>query len=185
VSTADIYRSLPSYTRSVEMDSDSLAAVDIDGHGHSLDAIEILLETEIADWMDWCDEPIHWDITESWRRTIPTRDEYGFYCGAHHHQGHPGRGARAVTHLELVTPPRYWCLNHRDRLWSTGMPISRLIDGDLILADEVARAASEAEPRETVDAKSEYIYFCSECSSRISDRLHVARQEAAAKQGDL
>ena len=60
------YRAIPNYSLSYDLGSGAILAVDIKGHGHDIDTIELLLEAEIADQLER-EGATSWDITESWR----------------------------------------------------------------------------------------------------------------------
>lgn len=183
--TGTLHQSLPGYSLSYDLDNGVVLAVDVDGHGHDLETIETLLDLE--DPTGELHEPTGWEITEEWRRTVPLRGEH-LGDMAHHYQAGPGAGAKAVTHVALVVPTHHWCVNHRDRPSSVGIPAERVVDGAQILARESARADGEVDPRRTVDVRERpkvpspydtctgWVYPCKECSTSFFARERAATE---------
>lgn len=188
---SDVFQSLPSYTVSYDLDGGEVFAIDLAGHGHDLDVVELFLHTEGTSVVyDESDDatPRCWEVSEVWRRSIPMHDEEHEGSSAYHYQGYAQRGATPVTHIEYADPPRRWCINHIDRPGGVGVPASSVIDGEATVARELARAAKEIDPRVTVEAPTDrrqrpylnpgYIYLCRECSNAFFERERAARAAA-------
>lgn len=177
---------IPPFNEVREVDGDGevggLIGFHLTGHGHHPDVVDWFLNTEAADYLDYDDEsPTEWEITETWVRTVPLGRTGAYqyvYSG-------PGRGARAITVIEHPWGLRYWCINHPDERAMTGIPASRVIDGEQVVADRLAALAADIDPRPDVQASygygdSGYIYMCRDCSVAFSERERVARIAAQA-----
>jgi len=162
-------RNLPNYSMSYDLDDGSVMAIDIAGHGHDLDLVEFLIDFEELEG--------GFDVSESWRRTIPTTWE-GEPVMMHHYQSFAASGATPVTHVEVAVPTYRWCVNHPYEPWRSGVHQSQVIDGETLVEDELARIAGRVDPRPTVDERG-YIYMCAECSDSFRERQMARRRELA------
>lgn len=174
---------VPQYEAVYEVDDDdvtgSLLGFHFLGHDHHPDAIERFLNTEALDYLYEPDEdqPTAWTVVETWVRKVPIRATGGcrfVYSG-------PGRGAQAVTFVELPWRRELWCINHPDEPWYVGIPAGEVTDGEQIVEDRLAAMATEVDPRRNVSDDGRYIYLCSPCWRSFSERQREAR--IAAQRG--
>lgn len=151
----------------------SLIGYDLHGR-QGLDVIEAFLAQMEYEYAP--DAPYGgWEAEECWRTTDPETLAY-------HYRDTPVEGGVLVTRLSHAHIWGYWCLNHRDEPASSGVPVSQVVDGEQIVAEESAALAGQVDPRPTVTADrlgmGAYIYLCRTCSTSFHDRLKQARAEA-------
>lgn len=158
--------------------SGSVLAINLRGHGHTPDDIDIFL-----DRMFWYEQEIEeegeWEVRETYLRKVPHPEG-----GSMHIYGGPGRGARAVTVLERPSGWDYWCLNHPYEPASSGIPASQVIDGEDSVLKRMEELTQQDDPRYDVDNRKgmgSYIYLCRECSTDFHERLGEARKKALAR----
>lgn len=131
-------------------------ALHLFGHGLDLDAVEATLD-EASDEVTFCVTD-GWDLEETYVRQVPASYGWRFaYTGA------PGRGATAVTIATPASVPAHWCWRHPFEPWSSGHPISQMID-----------------PPMPMVSQDGYLYMCRDCSRDFSERLAEARRQVMA-----
>ncbi|UYM26627.1 hypothetical protein SEA_BAUER_78 [Arthrobacter phage Bauer] len=129
-------------------------------HGHiDFQQVEEFLATEAAEWFDDENAPERgFDAEHLWVRKVPR--EYGW---SFQYQAAPGRGAKAVTRLQVETTWEKRCYRHPFEVASTGFHETAFIDG-----------AGKGDDRQ-------FIYYCRPCADRIRGEQEAARKEALAQ----
>lgn len=171
------------YEISYEDDGDGycgdILAININGHGHHFDDIELLLESMRDDELPYEEDGGCWEVYESYLRKVPTPQ------GSAHIYSGKGRGARAITVVERPQAWDYWCLNHPYEPARVGIPDEQIINGEALITQRLTELDQEIDPRRDVDRwegrSPGYIYMCRECSDDFHIRLAEARKEALAK----
>jgi len=126
-------------------------------HGHiDFQQVEEFLADVAAEWFYEDNAPDRgFDVEHLWVRKVPR--EYGSH---YQYQSKPGRGAKAVTRLQVETTWDERCYKHPFEVATSGFHESAFIDGE-----------GKGNDRQ-------YIYYCRECSDRIRAEQDAARKEA-------
>ena len=151
-----LYRE-PEHTQIYETDDGWLMGWNI--HGHiSLEDVDTFLAMTADEWLSK-PEPRGFDVTHTYVRQVPMRDEYGVGQMRYQYQDHPGRGAKAVTRVEANRDWERWCVNHPHELAQTG-----------VHKDTVAEEQGHL-------AIGDFIYLCRPCHEAYQRRFHEAYLE--------
>ena len=139
-------------------DLGSCNGFNVDGH-LDFQEVEEFMATAASEWFDQDDAPARgFDVRHQWVRKVPRHWGHTFQ-----YQDHPGRGAKAVTRIEVETTWDKRCYRHPFEVAQSGLHESRFIDG-----------AGKGD-------SSGYIYYCRPCMDRINAELAEATKKAMAE----